>query len=73
MKIGNGTGEGTSELDKFSIVADRMHRELGGKLLDSLRIKARAFEWLHCVSVVDGAIHSQEDDVSHCGRVVEAP
>jgi len=28
--------------------------ELGGKFLNSLRIKAQFFEWLQSVSVVDG-------------------
>ena len=37
--------------------------ELGGKLLYSLRIKTQFFERLQSVSVVDGATHTQKDDV----------
>jgi hypothetical protein len=38
MRVDNITGKGTSGMDKSSSVVDRMHVELGGKLLDSLRI-----------------------------------
>ena len=38
MRAVNDTGEGTSDMDKRSSVVDRMHMELGGKLLSSLRI-----------------------------------
>jgi hypothetical protein len=37
--------------------------ELGGKLLYSLRIETQFFERLQSVSVVDGAAHTQKDDV----------
>jgi len=37
--------------------------ELGGKLLYSLRIETQFFERLQSVSVVDGATHTQKDDV----------
>jgi hypothetical protein len=38
--------------------------ELGGKLRYSLRIKTQQFlERLQSVSVVDGATHTQKDDV----------
>ena len=37
--------------------------ELGGKLLNSLRIKILFLERLQSVSVVDGATHTQKDDV----------
>ena len=36
---------------------------LGGKLLNSLRIETQFFERLQSVSVVDGAAHTQKDDV----------
>ena len=35
MRAVNDTGEGTSDMDKRSSVVDRMHMELGGKLLSS--------------------------------------
>ena len=51
-------------MDKFSSKVHRVHMELGGKLLNSLRIKAQLFlERLQSVSVVDGAAHTQKDDV----------
>ena len=45
--------------------------ELGGKLLDSLRIKTRFLERLQSVSVVDGAAHTQKDDVESNGGSLE--
>ena len=46
--------------------------ELGGKLLNSFRIKAQFFERLQSVSVVDGATHTQEDDVQSNGGSLES-
>jgi hypothetical protein len=40
-----------------------MHMELGGKLLTSLKIKTQFLGGLQSVSVVDGATHTQKDDV----------
>jgi len=37
--------------------------ELGGNLFNSLRIKTQLLERLQSVSVVDGAAHTQKDDV----------
>ena len=44
--------------------------ELGGKLLN-LRIKTQFLERLQSVSVVDGASHTQEDDVESNGGSLE--
>ena len=45
--------------------------ELGGKLLNSLRIKTQFLETLQSVSVVDGATHTQKDNVeSNRGSLV---
>ena len=41
----------------------RVHMELGGKLLNSLRIKTQFLKRLQSASVVDGATHTQKDDV----------
>jgi hypothetical protein len=41
--------------------------ELGGKLLNSLRIETRFFERLQSVGVVDGAAYTQKDDVERNG------
>jgi len=45
--------------------------ELGGKLLYSLRIKTQLLERLQSVSVVDGATHTQKDDVENNGGSLE--
>ena len=49
-------------MDKFSSKVHRVHMELGGKLLDSLRIKTQFLERLQSVSVVDGATLTQKGD-----------
>ena len=58
-------------MDKFSSKVHRVHMELGGKLLDSLRIKTRFLERLQSVSVVDGAAHTQMDGVENNGGSLE--
>jgi hypothetical protein len=67
MRVDNSTGKGTSVMGKFSSKVHRVHMELGGKLLDSLRIKTQFLERLQSVSVVDGAAHTQKDDVESNG------
>ena len=67
MRVDNGTGKGTSGMDKFSSKVHRVHMELGGKLLNSLRIETRFFERLQSVGVVDGAAYTQKDDVERNG------
>ena len=54
-------------MDKLSSKVHRVHMELGGKLLNSLRIETQFFERLQSVSVVDGATHTQKDDVESNG------
>ena len=66
MRVDNSTGKGTgmvwtSLAAKFT---DRVHMELGGKLLNSLRIKTQFLERLQGVGVVDGAARTQKDDVN---------
>jgi hypothetical protein len=63
MRVDNSTGKGTSGMDKFSSGVHKVHMELGGKLLNSLRIKTQFLERLQSVSVVDDAAHNQKDDV----------
>ena len=58
-------------MDKFSSKVHRVHMELGGKLLNSLRIKTQFLERLQSVSVVDGVTHTQEDDVESDGGSLE--
>jgi len=45
-------------MDKFSSKHHKVHMELGGKPLNSLRIKTQFLERLQSVSVVDGAAHT---------------
>ena len=71
MRVDNSTGKGTSGTDKFSSKVHRVHMELGGKLLYSLRIKIQFLERLQSVSVVDGATHTQMDDVESNGVSME--
>ena len=63
MRVGSSTGKGTFGMDKCSSKVHGVHMELGGKLLYSLRIKTQFLERLQSVSVVDGAAHTQKDDV----------
>ena len=46
-------------MDKFSSRVHKVRMELGGKLLNSLRIKTQFLARLQSVSVVDGAAHTQ--------------
>ena len=44
MKVDNSTGKGTPGMDKLSSKVHRVHMELGGKLLNSLRIKTSSLK-----------------------------
>ena len=73
MIVDNSTGKGTSgNMDKFSSKLHRVHMELGGKLLSSLRIEPQFLEMLQSVSVVDGAAHTQKDDAESNGEYLES-
>ena len=67
----NSTGKGTSSMDKFSSKVHRVHMELGGKLNNFLRIETQFLKRLQSVSVVDGAAHTQKDDVESNGGSLE--
>ena len=71
MTFDNSTGKSTSGMDNFGSKVHRVHMELGGKLLKSLRIETQFFERLQSVSVVDGATHTQKDDVERNGGSLE--
>ena len=58
-------------MDKYSSKVHRMHMELGGKLLNSERIKTQFLERLQSVGVVDGAAHTRKDDVESNGGSLE--
>ena len=49
----------------------KVHMVLGGKRLNSLRIETQFFERLKGVGVVDGAAHTQKDDVESNGEALE--
>ena len=51
MRVDNSTGKGTSGMDKLSREVHTVHMELGGKLLNSLRIETQILERLQSVSV----------------------
>jgi len=64
MRVVNSAGKGTSGMDKFGSIIDRMSMKLGSKFLSSLRIKTQLLKRLQRVIVADGANHSsQKDDV----------
>jgi len=71
MRVDNSTGKGTSGMEKSSSKVHRVYMELGGKLLNSLRIETQFLERLQSVSVVDGAAHTQKDDVESNGGSLE--
>jgi len=71
MRVDNSTGKGTSGMDEFSSKVHRVHMELGGKLFISLRIKTQFLERLQSVNVVDGATHTQKDDMESNGGSME--
>jgi hypothetical protein len=52
MRVDDRIGKGRSGMDKFSKI-HRVHMELGGKLLNSLRIKTQFLERLQSVRVID--------------------
>ena len=71
MRVDNSNGKGTSGMDKFSSKVHRVHMELGGKLLYSSIIETQFFERFQIVGVVDGAAHTQKDDVESNGGSLE--
>jgi hypothetical protein len=71
MRVDNNNGKGTFSMDKFSSKVHRVHMELGGKLLNSLRIETQFLERLQSVSVVDGAAHTHKDNFESNGGSLE--
>jgi len=69
MRVDNSAGKGTSGMDNFGSVIDRMNMKLGSKFLNPLRTKTQLLKRLQCVIVVDGATHTQR----MVWRVTEAP
>jgi hypothetical protein len=63
MRVGKSAGKGTSGMDKFGRVVDRMNMKLGSTFVDSLRFKTQFLKRLQRVIVVDIATHSQKDGV----------
>ena len=54
-------------MDKFGSGIDRMNMKLGGKIVNSWRIKTQLLKRLQRVIVVDAATHSQNDGVERNG------
>ena len=71
VRVDNITGKGTSGMGKFSSKVHRVHMKLGGKLLNSLRIKTQFLKRLQSVSIVDGATHTQKVGVESNGGSLE--
>ena len=71
MRVDDSTGKGMSSMDKFSSKIHRVHMELGGKLLNSLRIETQVLGGFQSASVVNGAAHTQKDDVESNGGSLE--
>ena len=71
MRVDNSTGKGAAGTDKFSSEVHIVHMELGVKLLNSLKVKTQFLERLQSVSVVEGAAHTQKDDVKSNGGSLE--
>ena len=67
MRVINSARKGTSGTNRFGSVIDRMNMKLGSKFLNSLRIKTQLLKRLQRVVVVDGATHTQKDDVEGNG------
>jgi len=63
MRVDNSAGKGTSGMNKFGSVIDRMNMKLGSKFLNSLRVKSQLLKRLERVTVVDSATHSSQKDV----------
>ena len=63
MRVDNNAGKGTSVMDKFGSIIDRINMKLGSKFLNYLIIKTQLLNRLQRVIVVDGATHSQKDGV----------
>ena len=70
MTVNNYTGKCASGMDKFGSVVDRMYMKLGSKFLSSLRVKTQLLKRLQCVTVADGATHSQRYGVERFGGEV---
>ena len=67
MTVDNSVVKGTSGMDKFGSVIDRINIKLGSMFLSSLKVKTQLLKRLQCVIVVDGATHSQKDGVEGNG------
>jgi hypothetical protein len=63
IRVDNSAGKGTSGMDKFGSVINRVDMKLGSKFLNSLRIKTQLLKRLQRGIVLNGATHSQKDGV----------
>jgi hypothetical protein len=59
--VDDSAGKGTSGMNKFGSVVDRMNITLGSKFVRSLKVKTQLLRRIQCVMVVDDATHPQKD------------
>jgi hypothetical protein len=67
MRVDNSVGKGTSGMDRFGSVVDRMNMKLGSGFPNYLRIKTQLLRSLQPMISVDCATHSQKDGVEGNG------
>ena len=67
MRVDNSVGKGTSGMDRFGSVVDRMNMKLGSGFPNYLRIKTQLLRSLQPMISVDCATHSQKDGVESNG------
>ena len=72
MRVDNNAGKGTSGMDKFGSVINRMNTKLGIEFINSLRIKTKlTSKGSSVLIVVDGATHFKQDGVESNGGSLE--
>jgi len=71
MRVDNSAWKGTSGMNKFGSVIDRMNMKLGSKFLYSPRIKTELLKRLQRAIIVDSATHSQKDGMEDNGGSLE--
>jgi len=67
MRVDISAGKGTSGMNKYGSVVDRMNMKLGSKFQLSENLDPALLKRLQRVIVIDGATHSQKDGVESNG------
>ena len=71
MRVDHSAGKGTSGMDEFGSVINRMNMKLGSEFLNSLIFKTQLLKRLQRMIVVDSATYSQKDGVEANGGSLE--